>query len=128
MNFAFDDKICTTYFIHMKDHNWDNTKNLSLIEERGVSFEDVIVAIDEYEKDILASYENDELVSLGDAEITRHKAYAKNTLKKDKRISIRLSGRDLEGIQSKAAHEGIPYHTLIGSILHKHANGYLKEV
>lgn len=34
------------YFIHMKDHNWSNTKNLSLIEERGVSFEDVIVAIE----------------------------------------------------------------------------------
>lgn len=84
--------------------------------------------LDEYEKDILASYENDELVSLGDAEIARHKAYAKNTLKKDKRISIRLSGRDLEGIQRKAAHEGIPYQTLIGSILHKYANGYLKEV
>lgn len=84
--------------------------------------------LDDYEKEILSSYENDELISLGDAEISRHKAYAKNTLKKDKRISIRVSGRDLEGIQRKAAHEGIPYQTLIGSILHKYVNGYLKEV
>lgn len=84
--------------------------------------------LNQEEREILETFEADEFTSLNANELSRHQTYAKNTLKKDKRISIRVSGRDLEGIQRKAAYEGIPYQTLIGSILHKYVNGYLKEL
>ena len=51
---------------------------------------------------------------------------ARNTFQKDKRINIRISSRDLENIQKKAAKEGIPYQTLISSTLHKFVTGKLK--
>ncbi|SMN10786.1 Conserved domain protein [uncultured Candidatus Thioglobus sp.] len=51
---------------------------------------------------------------------------AKNTFKKDKRINIRLTSNDLNNIQIKAAMEGLPYQTLITSIIHKYANGELR--
>jgi predicted DNA binding CopG/RHH family protein len=50
---------------------------------------------------------------------------AKNTFKKDKRINIRLTSNDLNNIQIKATKEGLPYQTLISSIIHKYANGEL---
>lgn len=82
----------------------------------------------EDEKDILESVEAGEWKSVDEDSKIDYKAIAKETLKKDKRINIRLSSRDLDLIQRKAAREGIPYQTLIGSILHKYANGYLKDV
>ena len=51
---------------------------------------------------------------------------AKETLKKNKNINIRISENDLESIKILAAREGMPYQTLIGSILHKYASGYLQ--
>ena len=48
---------------------------------------------------------------------------AKETFKKDKRINIRISNRDLESIQRRALEEGIPYQTLVSSILHKYVSG-----
>ncbi len=50
---------------------------------------------------------------------------AKETLKKNRNINIRISENDLESIKLKAAREGMPYQTLIGSLLHKYASGYL---
>ena len=80
------------------------------------------------EKDLLESLENDEWESLPDKEarIKRYEQYAKNTLRKDKRISIRMSGQDYIGIQVKAVEEGIPYQTLITSIVHKYVVGSLR--
>ena len=77
------------------------------------------------EKELLSSYERGEWQSVKnrDAEIKRYSQYAKNTLRKDKRINIRLSQKDLEGIQAKALQEGIPYQTLIASIIHKYVLG-----
>lgn len=49
---------------------------------------------------------------------------ARNTLLKDARVNIRLSSNDLIRIKQKAAYEGIPYQTLIASILHKYAAGH----
>jgi predicted DNA binding CopG/RHH family protein len=49
---------------------------------------------------------------------------AKNTLRKDTSVNIRLSSSDLIRIKQKAAFEGIPYQTLIASILHKYAAGH----
>jgi predicted DNA binding CopG/RHH family protein len=48
-------------------------------------------------------------------------------MKKNRKINIRISENDLSALQRRAAREGIPYQTLIGSILHKYASGYIKE-
>ena len=53
---------------------------------------------------------------------------AAQTFKKDKRINIRLSGRDLMAIQKRALEEGMPYQTLVASIIHKYASGRLYDV
>lgn len=53
---------------------------------------------------------------------------AGNTFKKDKRINIRISNRDLTAIQSKASQEGMPYQTLVSSIIHKYISGSLKDL
>jgi predicted DNA binding CopG/RHH family protein len=58
-------------------------------------------------------------------EINRYQNIARATLRKNKRIIIRMSAKDLEDIQKKAVEEGIPYQTLISSILHKYASGRL---
>lgn len=50
------------------------------------------------------------------------------TFKKDKRINIRISNRDLTAIQSRASEEGIPYQTLVSSILHKYISGSLQDL
>lgn len=85
--------------------------------------------LDKYEKDILESYQNDEWVEVSDMknEIKKHASYAKSTTRKDKRVNIRMSQRDLESLQRKALEEGIPYQTLISSLLHKFVNGRLVE-
>ena len=54
-------------------------------------------------------------------------AYAKATFRKDRRLNIRISGKDLEAIQKRALAEGLPYQTLISSLLHKYAEARLKE-
>ncbi len=81
------------------------------------------------EKEIVASYERDEWRPLKDpkTEMARLKQYARNTLQKNKRINIRLAERDLVNIQARAIEEGMPYQTLISSILHKYLSGRLVE-
>ncbi|MDP2800057.1 MAG: antitoxin [Deltaproteobacteria bacterium] len=85
--------------------------------------------LDAEEKDILESYEREEwrTVKNQKQEIIKLREYAKNTLKKDKRINIRMSSKDLDQVQVIAAQEGIPYQTLISSIIHKYVSGYLTE-
>jgi predicted DNA binding CopG/RHH family protein len=55
-------------------------------------------------------------------------AAASLTFRKDKRINIRISNRDLTAIQSKASEEGIPYQTLVSSIIHKYISGSLQDL
>ena len=52
---------------------------------------------------------------------------ARATLQKDRRINIRISSRDLQQIQKRAAREGVPYQTYIASSLHKLVAGRLSE-
>ena len=82
-----------------------------------------------YEEDILASFERGEWQSVPNLkdEIDRYASNAAATLIKDKRINIRLSSRDLEDVQTRAAEEGMPYQTLIASVLHKYVSGRLVE-
>ena len=85
--------------------------------------------LDKEEKELLDSYERDEWRSAtdGESEIERYQEYARSTFKKDMRVNIRLSKKDLQAIQTRALEEGIPYQTLMGSILHKYADGRLVE-
>jgi predicted DNA binding CopG/RHH family protein len=83
--------------------------------------------IDQEEKDLMESIERDEWQTVKDIDQEREKAIAaaRNTLKKDKRINLRLSQKDYHQIQVKAIEEGIPYQTLISSLVHKYLNGSL---
>ena len=53
---------------------------------------------------------------------------AKDTVRKDKRINIRISNRDLMAVQLKASEEGVPYQTLVSSVIHKYISGSLKDI
>ncbi|MDA0821419.1 MAG: antitoxin [Proteobacteria bacterium] len=81
------------------------------------------------EKDIFDAFDAGELKRVrGSArEIARHKEYAEASYRKDARINIRLSSRDLRALQAKAMQEGIPYQTLVASVLHKYVDGQLQE-
>ncbi len=80
------------------------------------------------EKKILESYENDEWVSVAaPAELEKFKTAAKATFKKNKRVNIRISEMDLELLQEKAMIEGLPYQTLMSSVLHKYVTGRFTE-
>jgi predicted DNA binding CopG/RHH family protein len=81
------------------------------------------------EKQLLESVERGDWKSGGGKrERTRYSRYAKATFRKDRRLNIRLSGKDLEAIQKRALAEGLPYQTLISSLLHKYVSVRLKEV
>jgi len=83
--------------------------------------------IDQEEKDLMESIENDEWKPVNNLSLEKEKvmAAARNTLKKDKRINLRLTQKDYHQIQIKAIEEGIPYQTLISSLVHKYLNGSL---
>jgi len=85
--------------------------------------------LDEEELQILRDFEQGEFESIKHfrEEKWRLEEAARNTLQKDKRINIRISSRDLEKLQKRAAKEGIPYQTLITSTLHKFVTGKLQD-
>ncbi len=87
------------------------------------------VKLDKEELEILNAYEAGELKSVMTDERREYiKKSAKQSFKKDKRINIRLSGRDLAAIQRRALEEGMPYQTLVASVLHKFVSGSLYDV
>ncbi|MBN2313943.1 MAG: hypothetical protein JXM79_08425 [Sedimentisphaerales bacterium] len=81
------------------------------------------------EKEILDSVERGEWKQVPNLqrEAKRFQESAKATLRKDKRVNIRMTERDLLYFQKRAVEEGLPYQTLISSILHKYINGRLIE-
>lgn len=87
------------------------------------------IKLDKEERSIVASFERGEWKPVRNLreEIARHRQYAKNTLRKDRRVNIRISSKDLEELQTIALQEGIPYQTLMGSILHRYAAGRLAD-
>lgn len=82
---------------------------------------------DEEELDILQALEAGTLKPLADAkkQIKAHRAAAEATFKKDQRLNIRISSRDLKNLQARALEEGIPYQTFAASLLHKFVSGHL---
>ncbi|MBU1054698.1 MAG: antitoxin [Proteobacteria bacterium] len=81
------------------------------------------------EKEILDSFDKGEWVPVADLSKRKKELaeYARNTLRKDKRLNIRISERDLIELQRKAVKEGLPYQTYVSSIIHKFINGTLVE-
>jgi len=86
--------------------------------------------LDKEELQILQDFERGEFESIRNFQSEKKKleAAARTTLQKDKRINIRISSRDLERLQMRAAREGVPYQTYISGSLHKLVSGRLKEV
>ena len=81
------------------------------------------------EQDFLDSYDRGEWQP-GDhfeGEARRYQEYARATFRKDARVNIRISSKDLEALQKKALEEGIPYQTLIASVLHKYVSGRMVD-
>ncbi|PSF09214.1 hypothetical protein C7H09_08070 [Marinobacter fuscus] len=85
--------------------------------------------LDPEEQELLEAYEPGEFESDLDADRREYlmKA-AEETFKKDKRINIRISSRDLEALQRRALEEGLPYQSLVASVLHKYVSGGLKDI
>ena len=81
--------------------------------------------LDTYEEDIVKSFDNDEWQPLKNLQkIKDHYAgYARTTFKKNKRINIRISESDLARLKAKSLEEGIPYQTLVSSLIHKYVTG-----
>jgi predicted DNA binding CopG/RHH family protein len=79
------------------------------------------------EQELVASVERGEWKPVKDMEkeIARHRLIARETMKKDQRINVRLTQHDLVNLKAKAAHEGIPYQTLVASIIHKFVSGQM---
>ena len=88
-----------------------------------------MVSLDREEQELLESFERDEWrpVANRGAERDRYRQYARATFKKDMRVNIRMSARDLDAIKKRALEEGIPYQTLMASVLHKYADGRLVD-
>jgi predicted DNA binding CopG/RHH family protein len=88
------------------------------------------IRFDAEEEQILQDFERGEFQRIPNLEEEKKEleASARKTLQKDKRINIRISSRDLEQLQMRAAREGIPYQTYISGTLHKLVSGRLKEV
>ena len=87
------------------------------------------VKLDKDEQKLIDSVERGEWKSVSNlkGEVKRHQQYARNTLKKDRRVNIRISSKDLEELQTIAVTDGIPYQTLMSSVLHRFVNGLLVD-
>ena len=85
--------------------------------------------LNQEEKELVESVERGEWKSIPNfkKESKRYQEYAKATFRKDKRVNIRISGKDLSKLQQKALEEGLPYQTFISSVLHKYVGGLLVE-
>lgn len=82
--------------------------------------------LDKEEKEILEAFEKGMLKPVKNSSkyIKYLQEVAKNTLNKNKNMNIRVTEKTLMKLKSKASEEGIPYQTLVGSILHKYVSGY----
>ena len=86
------------------------------------------IDLNKEETQLLKSVEVSEFKSvLTDKRQAELVAIAKNTVRKDKRINIRITDRSLKAAQLKATEEGIPYQTLVSSIMHKYILGSLND-
>ena len=82
---------------------------------------------DREEAEVQDSFERGEWRSVPGKErrVGQYREYAKATFRKDRRVNIRISGKDLDVLKKRALEEGLPYQTLISSVLHKYVSGRL---
>ncbi|MDO9605973.1 hypothetical protein [Hydrogenophaga sp.] len=87
------------------------------------------VQYDDEEMEILKAWEAGTLKPISGVakHLKAHQAAAEATFKKDQRLNIRISSRDLRNLQARALEEGVPYQTLAASLLHKFVSGRLVE-
>ena len=85
--------------------------------------------LDQKEKKILKDFESDKFKRVSDLKtnLSRYQEYARESLNKRKNINIRLSEKDLRKIKVLAMEKGIPYQTLVSSLLHQYSMGKFKE-
>jgi predicted DNA binding CopG/RHH family protein len=84
--------------------------------------------LDAFETDVLTAYEAGDLASVASKEeLAKLRAAARATGTKDRRVNIRLASADVRDLQALALREGIPYQTLIASVLHKYVTGRLVD-
>ncbi len=85
--------------------------------------------LEKEEQEILDSFEQGEWKPVRNQkqETARHREYAQRTLRKDRRVNIRISSKDLEQLQAMAVEDGIPYQTLMSSVLHRYVSGRLVD-
>jgi len=85
--------------------------------------------LDREEQELLEAYEAGEFEpDLDDKRRENLAQAAEDSSKKDRRINIRISNRDLEALQRRALEEGLPYQSLVSSVLHKYVSGGLKDI
>jgi predicted DNA binding CopG/RHH family protein len=89
----------------------------------------VAYELDAYEQEIFDAFESGTLkpIPLEKEERAKLQQMAADTLAKTRRVNIRMTAMTLEGMQAKAAVEGLPYQTLMASVLHKYASGRLVD-
>jgi predicted DNA binding CopG/RHH family protein len=82
------------------------------------------------ENELIESVEKGEWTSVPNLEAMKDnlKKLAHETSLKDYRINVRIPKRDVDALKTKAMEEGLPYQTLVTSILHKYVTGKLQEV
>ena len=78
--------------------------------------------LDDEEKVLMEAIENDELIPIENETELKEKILfaARNTGKKDQRMNIRMSKTDMDRLKTRALQEGVPYQTLVSSVLHKY--------
>lgn len=88
---------------------------------------DAFAPLDDEEQALMSSLEGETWQPVANLEEAKQKAMqaARHTIKKDKRINLRLTEKDYYEIQIRALEEGVPYQTLIASIIHKYLSGKL---
>ena len=114
----------------VKIYRWDVRKNEQLKATRDLwNRGEMMSALDRYEKSVLSAFEAGKLGSVvtNEMSLRRYREYARATLTKNKRVNVRLSTQDLSDIQARAVEEGVPYQTLISSVLHKFLTGRFVE-
>ena len=104
------------------------TQNRGTCQAQGRDEVKPMPKIDRYELKVLTAFETGTLKAVATkTELAKFKAAARATAIKDCRVNIRLSSGDLSDIQVKALEQGVPYQTLIASVLHKYVTGHLAE-
>jgi predicted DNA binding CopG/RHH family protein len=84
---------------------------------------------DKEEKELMESIEKEDWISVNnlDQEIKKAREAASATFKKSERMNIRMSPKDLEDLKVRALQEGMPYQTLVSSLIRRYLSGRLVE-